>query len=71
VIAAEIAAGSHPFFRGEASIPHDWDSRLQAGPTVPGSRPAALSDWISAGAHYRAYRRPSAGRSVEQLEETW
>ncbi len=71
IIAALIAAGSHPFYRGEASIPHDWDARLQAGPLVPGSRPAALRDWVSAGAHYRAYRRPSAERSVELLEETW
>lgn len=71
IIAAEVAAGSHPFFRGEASIPRDWDTRLRAGPTVPSSRPAALRDWISAGAHYRGYRRPSAARSVELLEETW
>jgi serine/threonine-protein kinase len=71
IIAAEVASGSHPFHRGEASIPPDWDARLQAGPAVPGSRPAALCDWISAGAHYRGYRRPSAARSVELLEETW
>ena len=71
VIAAEVAAGEHPFFRGEASIPRDWDARLQAGPAVPGSRPGALRDWISAGAHYRGYRRPSAERSADLLEETW
>lgn len=71
VIAAELAAGAHPFFRGEASIPHEWDNRLRAGPPVPGSRPAALRDWISLGAAYRAYRRPSATRSVRILEESW
>jgi eukaryotic-like serine/threonine-protein kinase len=71
VIAAEVARGSHPFFRGEAAIPRDWDTRLQAGPAVPGSRPAALRDWIQAGTNYRGYRRPSAERSVELLEETW
>lgn len=71
IIAAEVAAGSHPFWRGETSRPSDWDDRLRAGPSIPGSRPAALRDWISAGAHYRAYRRPNASRSAEQLEETW
>lgn len=71
VIAAEVAAGSHPFWRGETSRPSDWDDQLRAGPSIPGSRPAALRDWISAGAHYRGYRRPSAARSVERLEETW
>ncbi len=71
IVAAEVAAGAHPFLRGEASIPHDWNARLLAGPAVPGSRPAALCDWIVAGAHYRAYRRPTAARSVQQLEETW
>jgi serine/threonine protein kinase len=70
IVAAEVAAGAHPFFRGEASIPHDWNARLLAGPAVSGSRPAALRDWIDAGAHYRAYRRPTAARSVRQLEES-
>lgn len=71
VIAAELAAGAHPFFRGEASIPHDWDNWLRAGPPVPGSRPAALRDWIGSGGAYRGYRRPSAAKSVRILEETW
>jgi serine/threonine protein kinase len=71
IIAAEVAAGEHPFYRGEASIPNDWNVRLLAGPSIRGSRPAALRDWVSAGANYRAYRRPSAARSVQHLEETW
>jgi serine/threonine protein kinase len=71
IIAAEVATGSHPFHRGEVSIPRDWDTRLQAGASVPGSRPAALRDWVSAASHYRGYRRPTAARSVERLEETW
>jgi serine/threonine protein kinase len=71
IIAAEIASGAHPFFRGEPSIPHDWDARLRGGPAVPGARPAALRDWITNAANYRAYRRPSPARSVNQLEETW
>lgn len=71
IMAAELAAGVHPFHRGEPTLPHDWDDRLQAGPTVPGSRPAALRDWIAAAAHYRAYRRPSAARSATDLEANW
>jgi eukaryotic-like serine/threonine-protein kinase len=71
VTAAEVAAGSHPFHQGEASIPRDWDIRLRAGPAIPGSRPAALRDWVREGANYRGYRRPSAARSVEILEESW
>jgi serine/threonine protein kinase len=71
VIAAEGAAGAHPFFRGEASIPPDWDNRLRAGPPVPGARPAALRDWIASGAAYRGYQRPTAARSVRVLEATW
>lgn len=71
IIAAEVAAGTHPFHRGEAVIPRDWNDRLLGGPVVSGSRPAALRDWIGAGANYRGYRRPSAARSLVQLEETW
>jgi serine/threonine protein kinase len=71
IIAAELASGKHPFYRGERSIPHDWRLRLEAGPLIPKSRPAALGDWIARAADCRAYRRPSARRSVEILEETW
>lgn len=71
VVASEVAAGTHPYFRGELAIPPDWHGRLAVTPTVSGARPAALRDWIASGAHYRAYRRPSAARSVRQLEETW
>jgi serine/threonine protein kinase len=71
IVAAEAAAGTHPFYHGEAGIPADWDARLVAGPTIAGSRPAAFRDWIARGANYRAYRRPTAARSVEQLEEDW
>jgi serine/threonine protein kinase len=67
VVAAELAAGTHPFFRGEASILHDWDDRLRAGPPVPGSRPAALRDWIASGATFRGFQRPSASRSTTTI----
>lgn len=71
IVAAEVATGAHPFLRGEASLPRDWDSRLRGGPAISGARPAAFRDWVGAGANYRAYRRPSAARSIEQLEEAW
>jgi hypothetical protein len=71
VIAVEIAAHAHPFWRGEQSPPMDWDRRLRGGLTLPGSRPAALRDWGVQAASYRAYRRPNATRSLEMLEVTW
>jgi serine/threonine protein kinase len=44
VIAAELAAGHHPFYRpGETPLPPDWDDRLRAGISVPGSRPAGCA----------------------------
>ena len=30
-----------------------------------------FGDWLTSGADYRAYRRPSARRSVEVLERSW
>ena len=71
IVAAELAAGTHPFYRGEPTPPRDWDMRLQAGPSIPGARPAALRDWIAEAAHYRAYRRPAAARSATDLEAVW
>ena len=71
VIAAEAAAGAHPFRRGERAPPPDWDQRLRAGVTIPGSRPAGLRDWALRAGNYRAYRRPTAARSIELLEGGW
>ena len=71
VIAGELATGQHPFWRGEPSLPADWDGRLQAGITIPGSRPAGLRDWVTAAGQYAAYRRPSATRARELLEAVW
>jgi len=72
VIAGEAAAGQHPFWRGEQQVDFDeWDARLQAGIDIPGSRPAALRDWIKRAGSYRAYRRPNARKARELLEAGW
>ena len=72
VIAAELAAGQHPFFRpGETPLPSDWDDRLRAGIPVPGSRPAALRDVVAAVGDYRAYRRSDAGDARDVIEASW
>jgi serine/threonine protein kinase len=72
VIAAEVASGAHPFRQpGENSPPSDWDTRLRAGITVPGSRPAALHDLVGRASQYRAYRRPTATSAVEFIEQSW
>lgn len=71
VIAGELATGRHPFWRGESGLPPDWDSRLQAGIVIPGSRPAGLRDWVTAAGQYAAYRRPTAVRSRDLLEAVW
>jgi serine/threonine protein kinase len=72
VIAAEAAAGQHPFRRpGENSPPPDWDDRLRAGMGVPGSRPAALHELVANAGEYRAYRRPTAQAAIEHIEGEW
>lgn len=71
VMAAELVSGDHPFRRGEASPPADWDARLRGGITVPGSRPAALRDMVAAASEYRAYRRSDARRAGEAIEAGW
>jgi eukaryotic-like serine/threonine-protein kinase len=71
VVAGELGTGQHPFWHGEASLPLDWDGRLQAGIAVPGSRPAGLRDWVTEAGQYAAYRRPSAARARELLEAVW
>jgi eukaryotic-like serine/threonine-protein kinase len=71
VIVGELASGQHPFRRGEPSLPSDWDSRLQAGIVIPGSRPAGLRDWTSSAGDYAAYRRPHATRARELLDAVW
>lgn len=71
VIVAELASGQHPFWRGESSPPADWHGRLQAGMTIPGSRPAGLRDWLLLAGEYRGYRRPTAAVARQQLEAMW
>lgn len=72
VIAGELAGGQHPFHRpGEMPIPTDWDTRLRARISLPGSRPAALRDVIVMAGDYRAYRRSDAHRAREMIEANW
>ena len=71
VIAGELAAGQHPFWRAEPSPPRDWDQRLQAGIGVPGDRPAGLRDWVREAGDYAAYRRPTASQARARLHELW
>jgi serine/threonine protein kinase len=71
VIAGELAAGEHPFLRGATQFPADWDSRLQAGFTVPAARPTGLAEWISEVGRYEAYRRPSAVDASALLDAKW
>jgi eukaryotic-like serine/threonine-protein kinase len=71
VTVAELAARQHPFWRGEQHLPADWDGRLQAGMTIPGSRPAGLRDWLRLAGAYRGYRRPTATAAKQQLESMW
>lgn len=71
VIVAELASGQHPFWRGEPHPPADWHGRLQAGMTIPGSRPAGLRDWLLLAGDYRGYRRPTAVIARQQLEAMW
>lgn len=71
VIVAELASGQHPFWRGEQNPPSDWHGRLQAGMTIPGSRPAGLRDWLRLAGDCRGYRRPTAVGARRQLEAMW
>lgn len=71
VIVAELASGQHPFYRGEAHPPPDWHTRLKAGMTIPGSRPAGLRDWLRLAGAYPGYRRPAAAAARQQLESMW
>lgn len=71
VIAAELASGQHPFWRGERNPPADWDARLQTGMTIPGSRPAGLRDWLRQAGAYPGYRRPSVADARQLLETLW
>ncbi|BBX58335.1 Serine/threonine-protein kinase PknL [Mycobacterium shottsii] len=71
VIVAELASGQHPFWRGEQTLPADWDSRLRGGMTVPGSRPAGLRDWLLLAGAYQSYKRPTADAARQKLESMW
>ncbi len=71
VIAAELASQRHPFWQGERNPPPDWDARMQAGMSIPGSRPAGLRDWLSQAGAYPGYRRPSAAGARQLLEALW
>jgi serine/threonine protein kinase len=73
VIAGLLASGSHPFLPGPPVFPGDaaWDALLRGGITVPGSRPAALRDWIAATSQYRAYKRPDAHAALDRINNTW
>lgn len=71
VIAGELAMGTHPFWRGEASPPADWETRLQSGVGIPDSRPAGLQKWVSETGSYAGYRRPTAARARRRLQELW
>jgi eukaryotic-like serine/threonine-protein kinase len=72
ILASELAAGAHPFLKpGEQTPPSDWDQRLRSGIPVPGARPAALRDFVSAAGDYRAYRRPTAERARKAIEANW
>ena len=73
VIAGLLAAGVHPFLHGQHVFPGEaaWDSRLREGIAIPGSRPAALRDWISATSQYRAYKRPDTRAALDLLNSTW
>jgi eukaryotic-like serine/threonine-protein kinase len=71
VVAGEVASGQHPFWRGEASPPTDWDQRLQAGVRVPGNRPAGLQALVDKAASYPAYRRASAAEALQLVNEVW
>ncbi len=71
VVAGELVNGQHPFWRGEASPPADWDQRLQAGVTIPGNRPAGLRAVVERATAYPAYRRASASEALEVIGEDW
>jgi serine/threonine protein kinase len=72
IISLEVATGAHPFRQpADVHLPGDWDARLQAGPIVPGMRPAAFNDWATSGTEHRAYRRPKAQRAMSDLEAYW
>lgn len=71
VVAAEIASGAHPFWQGEPNPPADWDARLRAGVAVPGTRPAALRDFVDRTGDYAGYRRPTAAAATELLDTAW
>lgn len=71
VIAAELANGAHPFFRGEQGPPADWGQRISGGAAVPGSRPAGLRDFVNATVQVAAYRRPSSPDARQLLDAAW
>jgi serine/threonine protein kinase len=71
VIAAELVSQAHPFWRGEPNPPADWDARLQAGMSIPGSRPGGLRDWLRQAGAFPGYRRPSALDAHQLLESLW
>lgn len=71
VVAAQVAAGPHPFWHGEPTPPPDWLARLQVGPQVPAQRPAGLRDWVTEAGQYQGFKRPTATRGLEFLERVW
>lgn len=71
VMAAELAAGTHPFLQGEASPPPDWDRRISGGVLIPESRPAGLREFLEATVQAAAYRRPTAAEAIRLLTTSW
>lgn len=71
VVAAQVGADEHPFWRGEPDIPTDWHRRLEVGTDLPPRRPGGARDWVRAVGQYRAYKRPDAAGARELLEDAW
>jgi serine/threonine protein kinase len=72
VVAAQLAAGQHPFLKaGDSPVPNDWESRQKAGFNIPSSRPGGLAAWIAAVGQFEAYRRPTATAAGQLLDQHW
>lgn len=72
MIAAELAAGEHPFADPQPKSVGDYLGRLSGGVVVKdGAGPQGLRDWIAKAGAYEGYLRPRATNAQHLLDDVW
>ncbi|HEY4280211.1 MAG TPA: serine/threonine-protein kinase [Conexibacter sp.] len=71
VVGFVLATGRHPFLTPtDATMPHDWDQRLQSNVPPTGASPG-LDAWLTATGQYAGYKRPDARGARKLLGTVW